>query len=79
MMSAWLNEFAYRIDLSILPFVSAGLLSVAFAMATVGSQAYRAAKTDPIDALRYEWNSRRSHQKERSAKHISRRPIPQRS
>ena len=54
MMSAWLNEFAYRIDLSILPFVSAGLLSVAFAMATVGSQAYRAAKTDPIDALRYE-------------------------
>ena len=54
MMSAWLNEFAYRIDLSILPSVSAGLLSVAVAMATVGSQAYRAAKTDPIDALRYE-------------------------
>jgi putative ABC transport system permease protein len=54
LMSDWLSGFAYRIDLSILPFIGAGVLSIAFAVATVGSQAYRAAQTDPIDALRYE-------------------------
>ena len=53
-MSGWLEGFAYRVDLGILPFIEAGILSIAFAMATVGSQAYRAARTNPIDALRYE-------------------------
>jgi len=46
--------FAYRIDLTLLPFATAFVLSIAFALATVGLQAYRAARTDPIDALRYE-------------------------
>lgn len=54
LMSGWLDAFAYRIDLTLWPFLLAALLSLAFASATVGSQAYRAAKTDPIDALRYE-------------------------
>ena len=46
--------FAYRIDLTLLPFATAFVLSIAFALTMVGLQAYRAARTDPIDALRYE-------------------------
>ena len=53
-MSEWLKGFAYRIDLILLPFATAFVLSIAFALTTVGLQAYRAARTDPIDALRYE-------------------------
>jgi putative ABC transport system permease protein len=53
-MSEWLKGFAFRIDLGVFPFIGAAILSIGFAMATVGSQAYRAAKTNPIDALRYE-------------------------
>jgi putative ABC transport system permease protein len=53
-MSAWLKGFAYRIDLTLLPFATAFVLSIAFALTMVGLQAYRAARTDPIDALRYE-------------------------
>ena len=54
MMSHWLSAFPHRIDISVLPFLLAGVLSIVFALLTVGSQAYRAAQTDPITALRYE-------------------------
>jgi putative ABC transport system permease protein len=50
----WLNDFAYRIDLGIAPF----LLSFAFAMVislfTISFQTVAAALKNPADALRYE-------------------------
>lgn len=54
MMTDWLARFAYHIELSVLPFLGAAVLSLTFALVTVGYQAWRAAQTDPIDALRYE-------------------------
>jgi putative ABC transport system permease protein len=51
---SWLNDFAYRIDLSILPF----LLSFGFAMVisilTISFQSITAALKNPADSLRYE-------------------------
>jgi putative ABC transport system permease protein len=53
-MDRWLEGFAYRVGLSPLMFVLAGVLALAIALATVSAQALRAASTDPVRALRYE-------------------------
>jgi putative ABC transport system permease protein len=53
-MSRWLEGFAYRIDLGAGVFVAAGVLALVVALATVGVQAWRAARLDPTKALRSE-------------------------
>jgi len=53
-MQQWLNNFVYRVDLSIFPFVLAALLAFVIAWVTVGSLSAIAAKERPINALRYE-------------------------
>jgi putative ABC transport system permease protein len=55
-MSRWLDGFAYRIDLAsqLGWFFLAGGLSVVIAWLTVGFQAVKVARTDPIRSLRYE-------------------------
>ena len=53
-MNAWLEGFAYHIDLGVLPFLIAGVLLFVIALVTVSTQAFRAATTDPVKALRYE-------------------------
>jgi putative ABC transport system permease protein len=55
-MSRWLRGFAYRINLSsqFAWFVLAAVLSVAIAWLTVGFQAVRAARANPVRSLRYE-------------------------
>ncbi len=53
-MSRWLDEFAYRIDLGPGLFLLAGTLALVIALATVSYHALRAATADPVKALRYE-------------------------
>jgi len=53
-MNSWLQDFAYRIDLQVTTFVLAGLVSLAIALITVGTQAVRVAIENPIKALKYE-------------------------
>jgi putative ABC transport system permease protein len=53
-MNKWLQNFAYRIDLTIWPFLLSGLLALIIALLTVSWQAIRAARANPIKALRYE-------------------------
>lgn len=50
----WLSGFAYRIDLSIWPFALAMLISMGITLVTVSFRSYKAAQTNPIDALKYE-------------------------
>ena len=54
LMSSWLNDFAYRIDLEPLMFIATGLLTLGIVLLTVGGQAWRAASANPVDALRDE-------------------------
>ncbi len=53
-MSKWLEEFAFRIDIGPGVFLAAMGLTMAIAVVTVGWQAVRAATANPVDALKYE-------------------------
>jgi putative ABC transport system permease protein len=53
-MHLWLQDFAYRIDISVVPFIVAGGIAFIIALLTVSSQAIRAAIANPVDALKYE-------------------------
>jgi putative ABC transport system permease protein len=53
-MNRWLENFAYRIDLTPLVFVGSGLIALCIAWVTVGGTAARAASMKPVLALRYE-------------------------
>jgi putative ABC transport system permease protein len=50
----WLNQFAYKTDLSWWIFILVGLVAIGVAMITVSWQSWRAATRNPIEALRYE-------------------------
>lgn len=50
----WLQGFAYRIPLGVLPFVLSGVSAFVIAMIAVGYRSIRAAFANPVDSLRYE-------------------------
>ncbi len=53
-MQRWLENFAYRIDVSILVFIGSALIASSIAILTVAWQSYQAAVADPVKSLRYE-------------------------
>ena len=53
-VSKWLSTFAYRIELSIWPFVLAMCISMLITLITVTIRSYKAARANTIDALKYE-------------------------
>jgi putative ABC transport system permease protein len=53
-MNKWLENFAYKIDLSWWIFALAGLLALGIALLTVSWQSWKAATQNPIEALRCE-------------------------
>ena len=53
-MQKWLQNFAYRTELTWWIFALAGLIALGIALLTVSWQSWRAATRNPVDALRYE-------------------------
>ncbi|MCY1719269.1 ABC transporter permease [Prolixibacteraceae bacterium Z1-6] len=53
-MSKWLENFAYKTNLSWWIFALAGVLALGIALLTVSWQSWRAATRNPVEALRYE-------------------------
>jgi putative ABC transport system permease protein len=53
-MNHWLQNFAYRIKIGLGTFILAGVLALVIALVTVGYQAIKAARANPVEALRYE-------------------------
>lgn len=53
-MQSWLENFAYRTILEPSVFIIASVLSLIIALATVSTQAIRAAMTRPVNTLRFE-------------------------
>lgn len=53
-MNRWLDTFAYHIEPDWKPFVLGAALSLVLAILTVSFQVIKAARKNPVDALRYE-------------------------
>jgi putative ABC transport system permease protein len=53
-MSSWLENFAYRIDLTIWAFILSGIIAFIIAILTVSSQTVKAATANPVKSIRYE-------------------------
>ena len=50
----WLQTFAYRINLTLWPFLLSGVLALIIAFLTVSYQTFKAAQTNPVNTLRRE-------------------------
>lgn len=53
-LQQWLQGFANQMDISVLLFVIPGIIIFSIAVITVSLQSLKTAKSNPIDALRYE-------------------------
>ena len=53
-MNKWLQNFAYRIEINILPFSIASLVILGTAIIVTGVHAFKAAVSNPVDSLRNE-------------------------
>ncbi len=48
----WLQKFAYHIDITAFLFIKAALLIMSISLLTVGIQSFKAARANPVDALK---------------------------
>ncbi|PLW99896.1 MAG: hypothetical protein C0591_02085, partial [Marinilabiliales bacterium] len=53
-LNRWLQDFAYKIELSWWIFALAGIVAVLIALITVSFQTFKVARRNPVEALRYE-------------------------
>ncbi|WP_339836644.1 ABC transporter permease [uncultured Maribacter sp.] len=53
-MSKWLQDFVYKIEIPLWVFALSGVLALGIAMLTMGFQALKAAKSNPVNSLRSE-------------------------
>ncbi len=54
LMSSWLEDFAYRIEINWWIFIMAGMIAIAIAIITVSFQAIKAAIANPVNSLKTE-------------------------
>ena len=50
----WLNNFAYKVDIVLWPFVAAAGIAFLFTMVTILYQTFNAANRNPVESLKYE-------------------------
>lgn len=53
-VSRWLQAFSFRTSIGIVPFITAGLMTLSVALLSVIFQTLKAALSNPADSLRYE-------------------------
>ena len=53
-LHGWLQGFATRVSLSLLYFLAAGLIAQVIAWITIAAHAFRMARANPVESLRYE-------------------------
>lgn len=53
-MSRWLNGFAYQSEMGVSIYILAGMMTATVSFLTVGLQALKSARSNPVDTLRYE-------------------------
>jgi len=53
-ITKWLHNFAYKIDIELWTFLFSAVLAFCIALFTVSFQSMKAARTNPVDSLKYE-------------------------
>jgi putative ABC transport system permease protein len=53
-MHKWLQNFAYKTELSWWIFAAAGIIAACIALATISWQSFKTAIKNPVESLRYE-------------------------
>jgi putative ABC transport system permease protein len=53
-MNSWLQNFAYKTEISWWIFALAGCIALFTALITVSWQSWKAARRNPVEALKYE-------------------------
>jgi putative ABC transport system permease protein len=54
MMSQWLQDFAYRVNISLLVFLISGVIALVIAILTISFQAFKAVSVNPVEVLKNE-------------------------
>jgi len=54
LMKRWLSDFAFRIDITLVPFLISGGIALLLAILTTSYQSIKAANRNPVYALKYE-------------------------
>lgn len=54
LMQNWLERFAYRTELNLIPFAAALSFSIFITLFTVSLQSLKAANANPVDSLKHE-------------------------
>ena len=54
LMDSWLQNYAYRINISWWIFLISGGIALVIALATIGFRAVKAATANPVESLKYE-------------------------
>ncbi|MEJ7643919.1 MAG: hypothetical protein WKF87_04965 [Chryseolinea sp.] len=69
---AWLNEFAYRVDLTTLPFLAVSGISLLIVFVSGSYSAWKAARMNPMEVIKINarikmnWQGRKSINSQRS-------------
>jgi len=53
-MNKWLDNFAFKTNIGILPFITSFFIVLVITLLTVGYQSVKSARANPVDSLRYE-------------------------
>jgi putative ABC transport system permease protein len=53
-VNSWLGTFAYHVEINPLIFVASGVIAIVIAWLTVSFQSIKAARSNPVESLRYE-------------------------
>jgi putative ABC transport system permease protein len=53
-MHSWLQNFAYRANIGVMVFLYSGIIALGIAFLTVSYHSIKAARSNPVDSLRYE-------------------------
>ncbi|MFC1477528.1 ABC transporter permease [candidate division KSB1 bacterium] len=53
-VSRWLQNYPFRIEIDLITFVFSGAVTLVIAFSAISYQAVRAARSNPVDSLRYE-------------------------
>ena len=53
-MDKWLENFAYKVDGSVIIYIIAGVTALIISWITIGYQSFKVARKNPVDTLRCE-------------------------